>query len=207
MTDILDSCLCICGNPITRDNVLNHCSCVTDHEIKIKEEMDKLREIALDNIYLSVAIETIGMYPQSVIGKNGYKKRSEAQEAHNKCLMRITSNACTIEKYVNSNEYKEDIEKALLDERIDVMVNGKDHEIVKFFVNCNDVFVWGLSESELIEPKEIKDLYACYNETEQFGDMLWACRKRNMRPQKPWFKDMNQNEKKLFEACGPERKE
>lgn len=53
---LTDSILCPCGNPITRDNLLNHGDCMMDNEIKIKyletqnREMREACQHALDQI-------------------------------------------------------------------------------------------------------------------------------------------------------------
>lgn len=169
------------------------------------KEIETLKELVLDKLYFNVVVDNIGIYPKSVKGgKNPYKKRTDFMEGHNKCAMQITKDVITISDYVKKHKHKDLIKNALLKEYISVSIDDKE---VKFFVNCNDVFYWGCSDAEDIEPEEIPDLLECYKQTNDYGDMLWCCRKRKMRPQKPWFGNFCNVEKQLFESCGEERDE
>jgi hypothetical protein len=167
----------------------------------IKELKMNLREKAIEYLPYCLAYDTIGIYPQSVKGGPcAYEKRTERMEGHNEALTEYINNVCTISAYLGRINSRE-VEDALLNEDIFVHVEDKKVELI---VNCNDVFYWACSDSEEIKPEEIKDLVECLKLTE-YGSMLWVCRKRKMRPQKPWYNDFTEEEKALFDACGPER--
>lgn len=158
---------------------------------------------SLENLSYRLAIDNIGIYPMSVKGgKRPYEKRTERMEGHNEAVMEITRKAGVIAKWIEEHPHREKIERALMDETIDLHEhNGK----IKLFVNCNDVFYWACSDLEEITPEEIDELENCIKQSEKHGPMLWTCRKRNMRPQLPWYKEFSEEEKKLFDACGPAR--
>lgn len=161
----------------------------------------KLEEFAIQGIVYEQVIDNIGIYPKVVkCGKNPYEKRTEAMEAHNKCVMKIIDNICKIMDFV---EGKDKLIKALIDEKVYIQT-GKDQ--IKITVNCNDVFYWAYSDFEYIEESELDDLNECYQLTD-YGSMLWVCRKRKMRPQKPWYERFTEKEIELFNECGPEREE
>lgn len=165
-------------------------------------DIEKLKEFAIQGIIYEHAIDNIGIYPMSVKGgKNPYEKRTEAMEAHNKCLQQITDNAIKIENFL---EGKDKLIELLIDEKVYVRTFNEDE--VKIVINANDVFYWAYSDFEYIEESELSELEECFKLT-NYGDMLWVCRKRNMRPQKPWYERFNEKEKELFNACGPEREE
>lgn len=64
------------------------------------------------------------------------------------------------------------------------------------YVNCNDVFLWGCADAESIsnsdgeEGSEIIELYRMWKENPTYGPIKWACKKRNLQPQKPLKKMM-----------------
>lgn len=163
-------------------------------------DAEKLKEFAIQGIIYEQAVDSIGFYPKAIRGENGYEKRTEAMEAHNKCLMRITENVCQVGDFL---EGKDKLIEALIDEKVYIRTDKKETKIV---VNCNDVFYWAYSDFEYIEESELDDLNECCVLT-PYGTMLWVCRKRKMRPQKPWYERFNEKEIELFNACGPERKE
>jgi hypothetical protein len=82
---------------------------------------------------------------------------------------------------------------------------------VRWFTNVNDVFYWGTADAERITAEDLDDLEQAYKDAEAVGSyrggMLWACRKRGMRPQTPYFKYFSLDERDLFLACGPERED
>lgn len=164
------------------------------------------REKALEYLPYSLAVESMGIYPQSVSGgKNPYETRTERMEGHNEAIMSITHRAVLIEEFITEQK-NPDLEDALLDDNIFVRIGKTDEgEKVILGVNCNDVFYWACADAEDITVEELGDLTACLKLSPKYGIMLWCCRKRKMRPQSPWYERFSDNEKKLFDACGPER--
>jgi len=53
------------------------------------------------------------------------------------------------------------------------------------FVNCSDLFYWGLADAENIELSEVGDLWEWYLAEGGIGVSKWCCLKRGMRPQYP----------------------
>lgn len=79
---------------------------------------------------------------------------------------------------------------------------------VTFFVNCNDLWFWACAD---LEELRLGDLPALEQATQDagpiYGTALWACRKRAMRPQQPFYERLSAEEASLFDACGPVRTE
>lgn len=83
---------------------------------------------------------------------------------------------------------------------------------VTFFINCNDLFFWASADCEAITENNIEDLKqayqdakACYDLGSCFAQLLFCCRQRKMRPQKPYYEHLPEPMWSLFDACGPER--
>lgn len=85
-------------------------------------------------------------------------------------------------------------------------------------VNCNDLFFWACADFEPVEPGDLMAIDQAQtdveNATQKHGRdslaeamTLWACRKRKMRPQRPWMRGMSNELRALYEAAGPERDE
>lgn len=75
----------------------------------------------------------------------------------------------------------------------------------------NDVFVWACSDAENIFPNDIpdiekaqKDCAALYKYGKSRGILLWACRKRQWRPQVAYYKYLPKELHPLFDAAGRE---
>lgn len=77
---------------------------------------------------------------------------------------------------------------------------------LEFFVNCNDIFGWAMADAEPISTDE--DIVALEQAIKDGGDdgvLLYCARKRGMRPQGALYKHLDEKNKELFNACGPER--
>lgn len=82
-----------------------------------------------------------------------------------------------------------------------------------YCVNVNDVFAWGTSDVERIEPDDIPALAQAKADVaavtgQRFGwewATLWACRKRGQRMQGAAYKNLDERLHPLFDAVGPER--
>ena len=57
-------------------------------------------------------------------------------------------------------------------------------------MNCNDVFAWACADAESITTEECVDLFKEINKDKKWGDTVWICKKRNLKPQGPIIKDM-----------------
>lgn len=83
---------------------------------------------------------------------------------------------------------------------------------VSLYVNCNDLFYWGCADSEKLTVENISELEKAAEDIKKINpedfsnaDILFCCRMRKMRPQKPYYKYIPNNLKPLFDACGEER--
>lgn len=89
----------------------------------------------------------------------------------------------------------------------------KDDELA-FFITCNDVFYWGTADVEELTPdniavleQAISDVKDTNENAEEWATDLFCARIRGMRPQRPYFKYLDDKPKlqALFLAAGPER--
>jgi hypothetical protein len=76
---------------------------------------------------------------------------------------------------------------------------------ISIFVNCNDVFWWGCADAEAITADNLDIFEQAYRDAPKQGGLLFCCRVRGMRPQGAYYKYLDDSEKPLFDACGPER--
>lgn len=83
---------------------------------------------------------------------------------------------------------------------------------ITFFASCSDFFYWGTADAEEIKPEDIDALEQAFadvraagaDEGQYWGAVLYAARKRGMRPQRP-ARPQAPALAALFDACGPER--
>lgn len=83
---------------------------------------------------------------------------------------------------------------------------------ITFFVNCNDLFVWGCADCEEITAADVPEFRSAINDINNaeggcayaHADSLWTARKRGQRPQMAYYKHFSPAEAVLFDACGPE---
>jgi hypothetical protein len=94
----------------------------------------------------------------------------------------------------------------------------KFHDLIwdddlNFEVICSDDFFWGSADGERVTSESLSQLEQAFKDCEKavpdfgplYGNMLYAARRRKMRPQGaayPEYKALWP----LFDACGPERK-
>lgn len=78
-------------------------------------------------------------------------------------------------------------------------------ECTKFYVTCSDIFFWACADAEHITEEDLDDFEQALKESYVYGGALWCARKRKMRPQKVIYHDLSEEEKVLFNKCGPER--
>lgn len=66
---------------------------------------------------------------------------------------------------------------------------------LRIYVNCSDVFAWGISDGEDIDYYEIEDLYRHYIRDKVWGTQIWCIKKRGELPQKPVYDDIKKRGK------------
>ncbi len=76
---------------------------------------------------------------------------------------------------------------------------------VRFFINCNDVFVWGSSDAEDVTQERLPILRQAYKDSKHNGGVLYCARVRQLRPQGAYYTYIDKGEWPLFNAAGPER--
>ena len=154
------------------------------------------RKKVLEFIATDLASEDIGLYPKTVNGV----PRTDWQEGWNECAMANSRKAVAIQKFIS--ECNETIQDYIIAEVIRLTVDKEKN--VSMYILCNDLFFWACADSEEFELSDLDDLNQAYKDSPEDGDLLWCCRKRGMRPQKPYYKYFKEPEHKLFDACGPE---
>ena len=89
----------------------------------------------------------------------------------------------------------------LLAGAVDIQIQSKDKDLwkddspkmmsleIELWVNCNDEFIWGCADSEDLPMDKVEEYYQMWakdKETSHMSNsMLWVCRQRKMKPQKP----------------------
>lgn len=166
--------------------------------------MDKEKIISL--IALRKALDDIGIYPAAISGSNGYEKRTEYMDGYNACSMELTQKWGKISDFITQlpADVRDDIINFIIKDKIQISV-GKD--TINFWINCNDLFAWACADGEDFELSDLEDFKKAFKDSPDNGDILWCCRKRKMRPQGPCYKYFSKEEKKLFDAAGPKRKD
>lgn len=67
----------------------------------------------------------------------------------------------------------------------DYEVDGGEYTTV-IYVNANDVFMWGCADATTITQDELEEFYKMSRN--EYGDIKWICKKRNIQPQSPLIK-------------------
>lgn len=66
-----------------------------------------------------------------------------------------------------------------------------DGRTIVLYMNCSDVFAWGCADAEDVSSEEeLKQLYDLCVKYPRYGGSIWACLKRNEKPQSPIEKKM-----------------
>ena len=165
---------------------------------------EELKELAIKNILSTQVDWSFGVYAKSVTGgDHPYEKRSEWQEGWNAAVFsRSKRQGIVTDWFENlSEECRSLVEELLFNESLSLRIH---EDSLTMNVNCNDLFYWACADFEDITLEELPELLAAMKES-KFGDSLWICRKRNMRPQTPYYKFIPKEEWSLFNAVGPER--
>lgn len=150
----------------------------------------------------------IGIYPQSTTNEKGKtKKRTEWQDGWNAAVMRMSWTLCIyIEWFKKLPEpTKTYVGELLANDAINLHIeNTKDlweddmpktmTPEIKLWVNCNDEFIWGCADGEDLPMEKVEEYYQMWvkdkSSSHTSNSMLWVCRQRKMKPQKPIVDDM-----------------
>lgn len=167
--------------------------------------IDDLREKALEGIIAEKAHEDMGVYCQLVTGgSRPYKKRTPYMEGWNAYSSEYWKKVGVFQKWLDEipAESKPDVEDFLIKDKIQLHLSG---DTVGMSINCNDLFWWACADGEDFELSDLPEFKKAFDESSKNGERLWCCRKRGMRPLKPYYKYFDESEKALFDAAGPER--
>lgn len=77
-----------------------------------------------------------------------------------------------------------------------------------FFIHCSDVFAWGVSDSEPLLESSFDELVQAVDDCsphEDDGVLLYVARRRGMRPQGAFYKELEESNYPLFDDCGEPR--
>lgn len=74
-----------------------------------------------------------------------------------------------------------------------------------FYVNCNDVFFWGVADGEDVTKETLPILEQSLEDAGLDGMTLYCARIRGMRPQGAMYKHLDKQNWGLFDSCGDER--
>jgi hypothetical protein len=152
---------------------------------------------------LDIAHSDMGIYPQLVTKDGITTKRTEWQDGWNAYSKEMHKKIDLLDKYLKAltDETRSTIERLLENECLTIQLEDDGAVLI---VNCNDLFYWACADGERLElsglPGFITTLAEC-----SYGELLWCCRKRKMRPQKPYYKYFTPEEVVLFDAAGPPR--
>lgn len=168
--------------------------------------MRSLQDLAVEGLFIRMASRNMGVFPMRVIGGPGaYEKRTEHMEGWNEAVSELHKNESRLRGWFEAldTSSKDIISDLLIKERIEI---HNECNTITLCVNCSDTFYWGCSDFEEVELTELNELLSCYEIAKDWGGDLFACRKREMRPQGACYtKRFPEELHHLFDACGPER--
>ena len=83
---------------------------------------------------------------------------------------------------------------------------------ITLLVNCNDLFAWACADCVRLTPDNVEvlekaaaDIRAVSKDGNyREAGILFCCRFRGYRPQRPYYKGIDKELWPLFDACGPE---
>jgi hypothetical protein len=165
----------------------------------------KLKELARKGVLQQAAHSSLGIYCKSTMQADGtVKERDQYGEGWNAAVMAHVHNWVLVEKWFSTvpDEFKDMVLWLMENERLHVYIRGEN---CHGGINCNDLWAWACAEFEDITFEDLPELKMCLTLSEKYGDILWACRKIGMRPQKPYYKHFSDEEAALFNAAGPEK--
>lgn len=159
------------------------------------------KEKFLDGIALELAHEDMGIYCAAVTDSKGVTtERTEYGNGWNAYATELGDKWCIISNVIAKLDDK--VQELLVEEKLRVMVREKE---VFFYILCNDLFFWGCSDQEEFKLEDLPKLLEDLERSPDYGELLWVCKQRKMRPQQPYYKYFNDDEKQLFNACGKVR--
>lgn len=85
---------------------------------------------------------------------------------------------------------------------------------VTLFIRCDDLFAWATADDERVTQENIHvleqavvDIQTVTPDDLSLADLLFCCRVRGLRPQRPYYDFIPEALRPLFDACGPARED
>lgn len=166
---------------------------------KIEVDLDDLEGL----LSLELADGDMGYYCNITYsdGRPNHVK-TEREEGHNECLSEFHEKRFRIwfwfEKF--PAEYKSFCYKLMMDEKLRLNVPANKEEPITMWLLCNDVFA-PAADGQDITMEQIPEMIKCFEESPEYGDLLWIARQRKCTV---WAKARNWMDAesiKLFDAC------
>lgn len=85
------------------------------------------------------------------------------------------------------------IAEMLLAEIVEAGLGMDGYKMTEIMVGCNDIFAWGIADSEPLPAYEIRKLYEMWKADPEWGVQKWCCMHRNEKPQSPIAEDMKRD--------------
>lgn len=82
-----------------------------------------------------------------------------------------------------------------------------EHAPITVLVNCNDLFYWACADAEKLTEENLDIFEKAHADDPKNGSLLFCCRVREMRPQKPFYDYLDKDKHHLYDECGPIRNE
>ena len=97
---------------------------------------------------------------------------------------------------------EEPVLRLILNEKLHIKVTV---DRATMFIACSDLFYFQTEDSEIVQARDLPALLRALEITARYGEMLWVCRKRRMRPQASLYRYLTPDERELFDVAGPLR--
>lgn len=152
----------------------------------------EIRQIALDGLVMGKALDSIGLYPKSIVGgENAYEERNEYQNGWNEALISYTESMSALTGFINSldEKNKQAIETMMFSDAF--MLNLHDNK-VNMWLCVNDVF-YPAADAEDISLEDLPVLAELYEQYDYPGIVAWVAKKRNIEPIKDKRKYLDMN--------------
>lgn len=146
---------------------------------------------SIDYSLLRTAIDSMGIYPQSINGV----ERTEWQDGWNSALIRIEErHEAFVSWYQSLPEATRSMYKELLTSDSTFHLDVKKDGQVCMLYNTSDLFAWGYSCADIIEDDaHLAKIYDAWKKKGHLGVLAWQCKHENQKPQKP-MEDWMRNE-------------
>ena len=81
-----------------------------------------------------------------------------------------------------------------------------ENGVPEYYINCNDLHWWGVSDCVQVTSQNINILKECLDINEIEGCLLFCCREYELRPQGAYYKHLYEHLWIYFDTCGEYRR-